>query len=331
MKQLVEGFAQQLRDAMDIGEKATVTFPSSIYNNVVIAGMGGSGIGGDIIQAYVADKLEVPVVVNKGYTVPAFVGLGTLFIASSFSGNTEETISGVRAAMNSDASIGFVTSGGELLRIAQEEGMPHLIIPGESKQPRACLGYSLVEMLYLLHYAGLLDDTFKTELRQSIDLLEEQAGIIKVQASALANNFYNKLPILYVSDALGPVAVRFQHQLNENAKHLCHVNTFPEMNHNEIVGWQHPESIYEQLAVLLIKTAYDHPRVRLRMDLSKKIFESKVQDVLEIEAQGATYLEQALYLIHLFDWVSVYLAELNNVNPNTIDNIDYLKGELSKR
>lgn len=331
MKQLVEGFAQQLRDAMDIGEKATVAFAGPIYNNVVIAGMGGSGIGGDIVRAYVADKLEVPVVVNKGYTLPAFVGLGTLFIASSFSGNTEETISGVRAAMNSDASIGFVTSGGELLRIAQEEGMPHLIIPGKSKQPRASLGYSLVEMLYLLHYAGLLDSTFKTELRQSISLLEEQAGIIKVQASALANNFHNKLPVLYVSNGLEPVAVRFQHQLNENAKQLCHVNVFPEMNHNEIVGWQHPESIYEQLSVLLIRTAYDHPRVRLRMDLSKKIFEDKVQDVVEIEAQGATYLEQALYLIHLFDWVSVYLAELNNVDPNTIGNIDYLKGELSKQ
>lgn len=331
MKQLVEGFAQQLRDAMDIGEKATVTFPNTIYNNVLIAGMGGSGIGGDIIQSYVADKLEVPVMVSKGYTLPAFVGLGTLFIASSFSGNTEETISGVRAAMNSDATVGFVTSGGELLRIAQEEGMPHLVIPGKSKQPRACLGYSVVEMLYLLHYAGLLDDTFKTELRQSISLLEEEAGSIKVQASALANNFHKKLPVLYVSNALEPVAVRFQQQLNENAKHLCHVNTFPEMNHNEIVGWQHPEGIYEQLAVLLIRTAYDHPRVRLRMDLSKKIFEKKVQDVLEIEALGATYLEQALYLIHLFDWVSVYLAELNNENPNTIDNIDYLKSELSKR
>jgi len=331
MKQLVEGFAQQLRDAMDIGEKATVTFSGPKYSNVVIAGMGGSGIGGNIIQSYVADKLEVPVLVNKSYQVPAFVGLGTLFVASSFSGNTEETITAVRAAMNSDASVGFVTSGGELLRIAQEENMPHIVIPGESKQPRACLGYSVVEMLYLLHYAGLLDDTFKTELRQALNLLEEQAGIIKVQASALANNFHTKLPVLYVSSALEPVALRFQQQLNENAKQLCHVNTFPEMNHNEIVGWQHPESLYKELAVLLIKSTYDHPRVKLRMELSKKVFESKVQDVLELESQGATYLEQALYLIHLFDWVSVFLAELNNVDANAIDNSDYLKGELSKR
>jgi glucose/mannose-6-phosphate isomerase len=330
MKQLVEGFVQQLRDAITIGEKAMVNFSGPRYNNVVIAGMGGSGIGGNLIQAYVADKLSVPVVVNKGYTVPSFIGLDTLFIASSFSGNTEETISAVRAAMNSDASIGFVTSGGELLRIAEEENMPHIVIPAESKQPRACLGYSFVQMLYLLYYAELLDDTFKVELRQSINLLEELSGSIKVQASALATAFHTKLPMLYVSDSLEPVAVRLQQQLNENAKQLCHVSIFPEMNHNEIVGWQHPEKLFDQLVVLLIKTAYDHPRVGLRMDLTKKIFGSKAQQVLEIEAQGATFLEQAFYLIHLFDWVSVYLAELNNVDPNTIDNINYLKDELSK-
>ncbi|MDX5419487.1 MAG: bifunctional phosphoglucose/phosphomannose isomerase [Hymenobacteraceae bacterium] len=330
MKKLVEGFIEQLRHAIEIGENASVTFSGPKYKNVVIAGMGGSGIGANLVQSYVADKLSVPVVVNKGYTIPAFVGPDTLFIASSFSGNTEETLSGVRAAMENDASIGFVTSGGEILRIAQENNMPHIVIPGESKQPRACLGYSLVQMLYLLYYAGLLDDTFKTELRQSITLLEEQIGSIKVQASALANAFHGRLPILYAGNTFEPVAVRFQQQINENSKQLAHVNTFPEMNHNEIVGWLHPESLYEQLAVLLIKTSYDHPRVRLRMDLCKTIFEGKVKDVLEVEAVGATFLEQAFYLIHLFDWVSVYLAELNGADPNTIDNINYLKGELSK-
>lgn len=330
MKQLIEDFAQQLRDAIDIGEKATVTFSGPKYNNVVIAGMGGAGIGGNIIQSYVADKLSVPVVVNKGYTVPSFVGPDTLFIASSFSGNTEETIAAVRAAMSSDASICFVTSGGELLRFAQENEMPSITIPGESLQSRACLGYAFIQMLYLLHHAELLDDTFKMEVRQSINLLEELSGSIKVQASALANAFHNKLPMLYVSSAMEPVAVRFQQQINLNAKQLSHVNVFPEMNHSEIVGWQHPENLLGQLVVLLIKTDYDHPRVRLRMDLSKKILEGKAQDVLEMEARGATFLEQAFYLIHMFDWVSVYLADLNNVDPNTIDHINYLKGGLSK-
>ncbi|AKD02682.1 bifunctional phosphoglucose/phosphomannose isomerase [Pontibacter korlensis] len=330
MKKLVEGFVQQLRHAIEIGESASVTFSGPKYKNVVIAGMGSSGIGGSIIKSYVADKLSVPLLLSNGYNIPAFIGPSTLFIASSFSGNTEETISAVREAMEAEASVCFVTSGGELLRIAQENSMPHIVIPDDSGQPRASLGYSLVQQLYLLYYAELLDDTFKVELAQSINLLEEQIGSIKVQASALASTFRGKLPVLYASDLFEPVAVRLQHQLNENAKQLAHVNVFPEMNHNEIMGWQYPEKLFEQLVVLYIRTSYDHQRVKLRMDLSKAIFERKEQSVMEIEAVGATFMEQVLYLVHLFDWVSVYLAELNKVDPETIDNINYLKGELSK-
>lgn len=330
MKQLVEGFIQQLQHAIEIGEKATVDFAPKKYSNIVIAGMGGSGIGGNLIQAYVSDKLEMPLAVNKGYDIPAFVGPDTLFIASSFSGNTEETLSGIREALAKGATLACVTSGGEVLRLSKENNFPHIIIPGDSEQPRACLGYSVVEMLYLLHYAGVLNVTFKTELAQTIALLEEQQSSMKVEASALANAFKGKLPILYAGVQFEPIAVRFQQQINENSKQLSHVNTFPEMNHNEIVGWLHPEPLFEMITVLYIRSAYDHERIRVRMDVSKKIFESKAGKVLEVQAQGSTFLEQAFSLIHIFDWVTVYLAELNNVSPNTIENINYVKGELAK-
>ncbi|WP_276498591.1 bifunctional phosphoglucose/phosphomannose isomerase [Pontibacter litorisediminis] len=330
MKQLTEGFTQQLRHAIEIGESATVTFSGPKYSNVVFSGMGGSGISGNMVQAYVADKLGVPVIAHKGYSLPLFVGPSTLFIASSFSGNTEETISNVRQAMEADASVGFITSGGELLRLAQERSMPHIVLPAEVRHPRAGLGYMLVQQLYLLHYAGLLDDTFKTEVRQSITLLEEQAGSIKVQASALASAFHGKLPVIYAGDTFGAVAMRLQQQLNTNAKQLAHVNTVPEMNHNEIEGWRHPEKLFSQLVVLCIKTAYDHSRVKLRMDLAKPICASAGHEMLEVEAMGATFLEQVLYLVHLFDWVSVYLAELNGEDPASNENIDSLKREISK-
>lgn len=330
MKQLTEGFVQQLRHAIGLGEEASVQFPAQVYKNVVIAGMGGSGIGASMVQTYVANKLDVPVVICKSYSIPAFVSSDTLFIAASLSGNTEETVAGVRAAMECGATVCFVTSGGEILRIAQENRLPHITLPPDLKLPRANFAYSFVQMLYLLHYAGLLGDEFKTELRQSINLLTEQAGSIKVQASALANAFRGKLPVVYASDTFAPVALRFQQQLNTNSKQLCHVNVFPEMNHNEIVGWQFPEQLYEHLSVLLIKTDYDQPRVHVRMDLCKKIFREKVQDVLEITASGATFLEQVFYLVHIFDWVSVYLAELNHVDPKSSDSIEYLKEELSK-
>ncbi|WP_299760267.1 bifunctional phosphoglucose/phosphomannose isomerase [uncultured Pontibacter sp.] len=330
MKELTEGFIQQLRHAVEIGESATVAFSGPRYSNVVFSGMGSSGIAGNIVQAYVSDKLEVPVIVHKAYNLPYFVSHSTLFIATSFSGNTEETITNVREAMEADANIGFITSGGEMLRLAQKNNIPHIAVPGAVKHPRAGLGYTLVQQLYLLHYAGLLDDTFKTELRQSITLLEEQVGSIKVQASALASAFQGKLPVIYASDTFEAVAVRFQQQLNANAKQLAHVNKIPEMNHNEIEGWQNPEKLFGQLVVLCIKTTYDNQRVRLRMDLTKPVFTRKGQEVLEIEAVGATFLEQVFYLVHLFDWVSMYLAELNGMDPNSNKNIDYLKGEISK-
>lgn len=330
MKQLVEGFIQQLQHATQLGERATVTFSGPRYNNVVIAGMGSAGTAGDLVKSYVADKLTVPVFIHKDYDVPAFVGFDTLFIAASFSGNTEETLAAVRAVLGKDATLACIASGGEMQRIAQESTLPHLIIPEEPGQPRASLGYTVVAMLYLLHYAGLLDDTFKMELAQSIDLLQEQAGSIKVLASALASAFQGKLPVLYASNTFEPVALRLQQQLNVNAKQLAHVNVFPEMNHNELEGWRNPEQLLGQLAVLLIYTSYDHPRVRLRMDISTAVFKEKVGNVMTIEAAGATFLEQTFYLIHLFDWVSVYLAELNDVDPNTTDTINDLKDKLSK-
>lgn len=330
MKELIEGFAQQLREALQIGEETNANFAAATYRHVVLAGMGGSGICGNLAQAYVADKLRVPVTVQKGYTLPAFVGSASLVIASSFSGNTEETLSVVRQAMEAEATVAFVTSGGEMLRIAQTGGRPLMVLPSGKGQPRACLGFMLVQQLYLLHYAGLLDDTFKTELRQSISLLEEQAGSIKVQASALASSLQYKLPVLYASDTAAPVALRFQQQLNTNAKQLAHVNVLPELCHNEIEGWQHPSELFGQLTVLYIKTGYDHPRAKLRMELAKPVLERQGQHVLEVEAVGATMLEQMLYLVHLFDWVSLYLAGLNKVDPDNTDKINYLKGELSK-
>lgn len=292
--------------------------------------MGGSGLAGNIVQAYVADKLTVPLVVCKGYTLPAFVGPDTLFIAISASGNTEETIAVVRQAMECGASLAFVTSGGELLRVAREHELPHVRLPEEPKQARALLGAVVTGLLYLLHYAGLLDDTFKTELRQSIELLEEQKSTLKVQASALASGLHKKLPLIYTSDALEPMALRLQEQLNTNAKQLAHVNVLPRMNHNEVEGWQHPEELSGHMAVVFIKTSYDHPRTLKRMELTRPLVERRVPDVLEVETVGATYLEQVFYLVHLFDWVSVYLAELNAADPNENENIDYLKVALAK-
>ncbi|WP_242922029.1 bifunctional phosphoglucose/phosphomannose isomerase [Pontibacter liquoris] len=331
MKQLVEGFIQQLQDATQLAAHTPVAFSGlQRYNNVVLAGMGSSGLAADLIRSYVADKLTVPVLVHKSYDAPAFIGPDTLFIAISFSGNTEETLTAMRAALKKEAALACVTSGGEMRRMAQENELPHLFLPGKPEVARASLGYTLVAILYLLHYAGLLDDTFKTELAQSVTLLEEQQGSIKVQASVLASAFHSKLPVLYVSHTVAPVARRFQQQLNTNAKQLAHIGIVPEINHNELEARQFPDQLFSQLAMLQVFTAYDHPRVRRSMHLSKPLLKEKAGEVMTLEAVGATMLEQTFYLIHLFDWVSVYLAKLNQVDPTTIPTIHHLKEKLSR-
>ncbi|MDX5443272.1 MAG: bifunctional phosphoglucose/phosphomannose isomerase, partial [Hymenobacteraceae bacterium] len=156
------------------------------------------------------------------------------------------------------------------------------------------------------------------------------AAAIKAQAKDVAESLLGKLPVLYASSVLEPVAVRSQQQLNENAKQICHVNAFSEMNHNEIVGWVNPEKILKEVTVVLLRSSYDHERVQKRMDLCKPIFQEKANDVLEVRAQGQSLLAQMFYFIHLFDWVSLYLADLNGVDPNPVKVIDHLKNALAK-
>lgn len=330
MKQLVQAFPEQLKQALEIGEQAILTFPDTAFQNVVIAGLGGSGIGGNLVYSIVCDELQIPVTVSKGYKIPGFVNERTLFIASSFSGNTEETIDSVGQALECKATIVCVTSGGELLNIVQKNALPHIVIPGESKSPRACLGYSVVQMLFVLHKAGLISANFKNELKNSLNFLKQEQENIKEQAQGIAAKLHDKLPILYADGRFEPVAIRSQQQINENSKQFCHVNFFPEMNHNELVGWVFPEKIISQSVVMFLKSDLNHPRVELRMQLCKPIFEQKAHEVLDIESKGKSFIEQAFYLIHLFDWISVYLADANNIDPNPVKVIDYLKSELAK-
>lgn len=329
MKHLVATFGEQLKHAIELGEAAGINLASKNFQNVVIAGLGGSGIGGNLIQAVVKDEMRVPVTVCKGYAIPAFVNENTLFIASSFSGNTEETLMNTNAALQKNAVVVCITSGGQLLELAKSRSLPHIIIPGESKSPRANLGYSVVELLFMLHGAGLIGKQFVQHVQEAIALLEEQETQIQDYARELAGLFYEKLPILYSDDQFEPLMVRTQQQINENSKQLCHVNAFPEMNHNEIVGWMFPEKLLKQSAVVLVRSSFHHPRVKLRMDFCKPIFEEKAGSVTEVSAQGASFLAQAFYLVHLFDWVSVFLADLNGIDPAPVKVIDHLKNQLA--
>lgn len=330
MKTLIEDFSAQLRDALTIGQKASVQPAAQEIRNIVIAGLGGSGIGGSVVASLLKDELKVPVVVCKDYDIPAFVDGYTLFVASSFSGNTEETVSALEKALKADAQCVSVTSGGTINKMVKDNNMDVINIPGESKSPRANIGYSVIQLLYMFHYKGLISKNFESEVSRLADLLDSEESAIRERAEKLANGMKGYLPILYTDSRMYPIAIRIQQQINENGKHFCHVNEFPEMNHNELVGWEHPEQVLNDSKVYFLHTSYDNPRVKERFKICREVFSQKAASVHDIEAKGQSILEQSFYLIHLTDWVSYFLAQANSVDPFPVTVIDHLKNELTK-
>jgi glucose/mannose-6-phosphate isomerase len=330
MRKLIEDFSAQLRNALQLGQNASVKPAQREIRHVVIAGMGGSGIGGNLVASLVQDQVNVPLLVLKSYDIPRFVNEHTLFLASSFSGDTEETISSLHKALEVGAQCVAITSGGAIGKIASQHQLDLIQIPGESKSPRANLGYSVVAMLFMLHHKGLIGNGFIKEVEAIAHLLDEEQASLQTRGEKLANSMKGYLPVLYTDSRLLPVAKRIQQQLNENGKHLCHVNELPEMNHNELVGWEHPEQIMSDSKVYFLLSDYDHPRVRTRVAISRAILKGKAANVSDIVAKGESLLGQCFYLIHFTDWVSYFLALANQADPSAIEAIDHLKSELSK-
>lgn len=329
MKNLIEGFGAQLLESLDIARSASLSAPKSVHN-VVIAGMGGSGIGGTLVKSLTAQEMKVPIEVSKSYDVPAFINGDTLFIACSFSGNTEETLAAAEQARKQGARIIAITSGGKMAAFAQANGFDVISIPGRSNSPRASIGYSFVQIFLILHHYGLIPSNHFAEIEAAARLLASEDAGIRALSRELTAFFTNKLPILYGDSKMEAVLVRAQQQIAENSKQLSHVNVFPEMNHNELVGWKYPEVTFANAATLLLRTSYDHPRTSVRLDVCKSIFEKVAGPVKELTAKGNSLIEQSIYLIHVLDWVSFDLAEANQVDPFPVDVINFLKDELAK-
>ena len=330
MKDLIQGFGPQLIEALQIAENAKLSPAKAPIHNIVIAGMGGSGIGGTLIKALTGDEVTVPIDVSKSYDVPAYINQHTLFIACSFSGNTEETLAAADKAKAKGAQIVAITSGGKMGEFAAENGYDQITIPGRSNSPRASIGYSFVQIFLILKHFGLISSNHFEEVKAAAALLDTESAGIHAKAKELTAFFTNKLPILYADAKMEAVLVRAQQQIAENSKQLSHVNVFPEMNHNELVGWDHAKVIYANAATLLVHTSNDHPRTTIRMKVCKDIFEKVAGKVLELEAKGSSFLEQCVYIINILDWTSFYLAEVNGVDPFPVDVINFLKNELSK-
>jgi glucose/mannose-6-phosphate isomerase len=325
MKELVQNFTSQLREAKAIAEKAVIA-PASSISNILISGLGGSGIGGTIVSDIIGDSCKVPICINKDYFIPAFVNENTLLLICSYSGNTEETLSAMQQGIQKKAQIVCITSGGKVLEMAKQHQFDFIEIPG-GKPPRACIGYSLVQLIRVLAAKGFAPQSLFKDLDATIELLDKENGSIKSEAKKIADKLFKKIPVIYSLGTCEGVAVRIRQQINENSKMLCWHHNFPEMNHNELVGWTTRD---ENIAVLALHTSFDYERTKKRYEVCKPLFEKYSSSVTDLVAKGKLKLEQFFYLINLGDWISCYLADLKGIDPVEVKVIDHLKGELSK-
>ncbi|HHY45962.1 MAG TPA: bifunctional phosphoglucose/phosphomannose isomerase [Firmicutes bacterium] len=335
MLKLVSGLSEQCRRAWEISSR--VTLPAEYRNreNIVAFGMGGSAIGADLVRLLVAPEMGIPFLVVRGYDIPHYVSDKTLAIVSSYSGNTEETISAYEAARERGAKLVAITSGGRLAELSRKDGVPLIALPG-GYSPRAALGYLFLAALSVVQKVGLIQDKSE-DVEEACDVLEQLAEVLGPaspvdvnQSKRVALEMFGRVPVIY-----GPAgfpagaALRWKCQVNENAKAQAFWNEVPEMNHNEIVGWGGDESIQKGLSVILLRDKGEHPRVARRLEIVKSLVKG-ASSVTEVQSIGRSELARLLSLIYVGDFASVYLAFLYGVDPTPVKVIDYLKLELGK-
>lgn len=325
MKKLIEDFTQHLAHSVELSRAASLNAYAGEISNVLICGLGGSGIGGSVAAQVVASEAKVPISINKDYHIPAFVDKNTLVIACSYSGNTEESLEMIAQAQRQGAEIACITSGGQLQEIAEKKNYNCIIIPG-GHPPRGAFGFALPVLFGLLNHYGIISD-YSAQFATAIQSIDSNEDDLKKEAKAVTEKLYQKIPVIYADANYEGVAVRFRQQINENSKMLCWHHVIPEMNHNELVGWRTKN---DDLAVVIMRNDDDYYRTQKRMEVNKSVFEKYTNTIVEIYSKGATRLERSLYLIHLGDWISYYLSEKNGVDVVEVDVITNLKNELAK-
>ena len=325
MNDYIDDFTLHLKDAANISKKTKLSNSEKKINNVLICGLGGSGIGGTIVKDILFEKSPVPIVVNKGYFVPNFVNKNTLVIVSSYSGNTEETLSALKMCEQTEAEIIIISSGGKLKSIAEKKNYNMLMIPG-GNPPRAMFGYAFTLLFYVLKHYKIINDFFIKEFEEAIEVLENEKKPIQEKAKKLAKNLYKTNPIIYCADGYEGVAIRFRQQINENSKMLCSHHVIPEMNHNELLGWR---TNTNGVSVVYFRSDTDYSRNSFRVDINKKIISKYTKNINEVWSREGSKIINSLYFINFGDWVSWYLSEMNSVDAIEIGVIDYLKNKLS--
>ena len=335
MYQSIWDFPENIIDAIELSENITLKNEYRDVNNIIIAGMGGSAIGGDVVYSLIKNEIKIPFVVNRGYDLPAWANSSTLIICSSYSGNTEETISILKEAKSLGASVIGITTGGVLESLCKNYSFDFVNIPS-GLQPRAALAFSFIPLLYILKKTSLINVEVRDWLESSVDLIKSKREEYSQDKEnnpvyQLANKLYNKLPIIYAdSTSLETVAVRLKGQICENSKILAYHSIYPEMNHNEIVGWENNEEFFSNYYVLWLMDEEMNSRNKSRKNIISEILSDLNVSQQDIKVDGNSFKERFLLLIHYGDWLSYWCAILHNTDPSPVKNIQTLKDKLSK-
>lgn len=301
--------------------------------NVVLAGMGGSALPGVFLQSW--PGLLVPFEIVRNYDVPDYVGPNTLFISSSYSGNTEETLAALAAAEAKGAQIVVIAAGGKLVDIAKDKNYPLFTIPG-GIQPRMCAFFFLAAFVQLLEPLGLLPKGSSSELKAAAEWLKGQVNAWRADvptkenaAKQLALELIGKSTVVYAGPKMFPAANKFKICMNENAKNVAWVYQYPEFNHNEFIGWSsHP--VDKPYAVVDIRSAFEHPRVQKRFEVSERLLSGMRPTPEVVEPQGDSLVRQLLWASNFADFTTIYVAILNNVNPTPVDLVERFKKALDE-
>lgn len=332
-------------DALSIaaGECEQTKFDALVWNgdndgrqilNVIVAGMGGSALAALLAKAWLGSKIKIPFEILRGYDIPGYVGPGTLFIASSYSGNTEETISALEQAELQGAQLGVIASSGKLIDEASSQRIAHVQLP-QDLQPRMGVIYNLRAFVSLLVNFKIVDHEKFDQIAATADWLKSESDkwIADVPtdenyAKQLAMKAVGKTPVFYGGPLTAPVAYKWKISWNENAKNVAFWNEYSEFNHNEFMGWaSHP--IEKPFAVFDLISNLEHPQILKRFEISDRLLSGMRPKSTVINIAGDTAIEQLLWGSILADFVSIYVAILNNVDPTPVNLIEKLKQELS--
>ena len=329
-------FPEQIKESKEIVESSSL---ASIFkiDNIIISGMGGSAISGDIVQSILRDRIEIPIYVNRQYDLPKWANINTLLISQSYSGNTEETLSSFKHGCTKRCKIIGISSGGKLQESCEKRDIPHIKIPPDYP-PRAATGYMLFSSLYGLKKIGILKLDLASEIDETINITQDFRDHNKKEipekeniSKQMAKKFLNTIPQVYGFDVYSTIAKRWCTQFNENSKIICRYDEVSECNHNDIVGWSmNPEQTKKFTCILFRDSETETIYISKRLDFMKKLYESVAENVFEIQIKGKKRLAKMMYAMYLGDFLSCYLAILRKIDPTPVAIINELKDELAK-